>query len=148
MKKPLLVLFDGNALVHRAYHALPPLTVSKASEIIGEPELKGVAEIFQESGKVWSGIATGALPDSCPTLKRTRELLVEKNRVFEEQPPDSLTLMKKTNDELEFLQTRVDDEASEDLQKVPEFLVDVKQSILRCYETEKKAFQKLSSIIK
>jgi len=35
MEKPLLVLFDGNALVHRAYHALPPLTVKKTGEIVG-----------------------------------------------------------------------------------------------------------------
>jgi len=35
MKKPLLVLFDGNAIIHRAFHALPPLTVSKTGEPIG-----------------------------------------------------------------------------------------------------------------
>ena len=34
MKKPQLVLFDGNALVHRAFHALPPLTVSKTGEMV------------------------------------------------------------------------------------------------------------------
>ncbi|MFC1915953.1 DNA polymerase I [Chloroflexota bacterium] len=34
MKKPLLVLFDGNALIHRAYHALPLLTVSKTGEMV------------------------------------------------------------------------------------------------------------------
>ncbi len=34
MKKPLLVLFDGNALLHRAYHAMPPLTVKKTGEIV------------------------------------------------------------------------------------------------------------------
>ncbi|MBA7604054.1 DNA polymerase I [subsurface metagenome] len=34
MKKPLLVLFDGNALIHRAYHALPPLTVKKTGEVV------------------------------------------------------------------------------------------------------------------
>ncbi len=34
MKKPLLVLFDGNALIHRAFHALPPLTVSKSGEMV------------------------------------------------------------------------------------------------------------------
>ncbi|MBA7507246.1 DNA polymerase I [subsurface metagenome] len=34
MKKPRLVLFDGNALVHRAFHALPPLTVSKTGEMV------------------------------------------------------------------------------------------------------------------
>jgi len=30
-----LVLFDGHALVHRAFHALPPLTVSKTGEMVG-----------------------------------------------------------------------------------------------------------------
>ncbi|GAI00801.1 unnamed protein product, partial [marine sediment metagenome] len=36
MKKPLLVLFDGNAIVHRAFHAFEgkPLTVSKTGEIV------------------------------------------------------------------------------------------------------------------
>jgi len=37
MKKPLLVLFDGNNIVHRAFHAFAtsrPLTVSKTGEVI------------------------------------------------------------------------------------------------------------------
>ena len=33
--KPLLVLFDGNALIHRAFHALPPLAVTKTGEATG-----------------------------------------------------------------------------------------------------------------
>ena len=40
MKKPLLVLFDGNAIIHRAYHAFQTsrspvrLTVSKTGEVV------------------------------------------------------------------------------------------------------------------
>ncbi|MBM4433355.1 MAG: DNA polymerase I, partial [Chloroflexi bacterium] len=36
MKKPLLVVFDGNAIVHRAYHAFEktPLTIRKTGEIV------------------------------------------------------------------------------------------------------------------
>ncbi len=36
MKKPRLVLFDGNAVVHRAFHAFEgkPLTVSKTGEVV------------------------------------------------------------------------------------------------------------------
>jgi len=33
-EKPLLILFDGNALVHRAFHALPPLTIAKTGEMV------------------------------------------------------------------------------------------------------------------
>ena len=32
--KPLLLLFDGNALVHRAFHALPPLSISRTGEMV------------------------------------------------------------------------------------------------------------------
>ncbi|MFU8796319.1 MAG: DNA polymerase I [Dehalococcoidia bacterium] len=32
--KELLLLFDGHALVHRAFHALPPLTQSKTGELV------------------------------------------------------------------------------------------------------------------
>ena len=36
MKKPLLVIFDGNAVVHRAYHAFEktPLTIRRTGEIV------------------------------------------------------------------------------------------------------------------
>jgi DNA polymerase-1 len=33
-EKQLLLLFDGNALVHRAFHALPPLTQPKTGELV------------------------------------------------------------------------------------------------------------------
>jgi DNA polymerase-1 len=33
-EKPLLILFDGNALVHRAFHALPPLTITRTGEMV------------------------------------------------------------------------------------------------------------------
>ncbi len=35
MQKPLLILFDGHALVHRAFHALPPLSVGRTGEPTG-----------------------------------------------------------------------------------------------------------------
>ncbi|MCJ7515324.1 MAG: DNA polymerase I [Dehalococcoidia bacterium] len=33
-EKPLFLLFDGNALVHRAFHAIPPLTIYKTGEMV------------------------------------------------------------------------------------------------------------------
>ncbi len=33
-EKPLFLLFDGNALIHRAFHAIPPLTISKTGEMV------------------------------------------------------------------------------------------------------------------
>jgi DNA polymerase-1 len=33
-EKPVLLVFDGNAIIHRAFHALPPLTVIKTGEMV------------------------------------------------------------------------------------------------------------------
>ncbi len=33
--KKLLLLIDGNSLLHRAYHVLPPLTIRKSGEVVG-----------------------------------------------------------------------------------------------------------------
>jgi DNA polymerase-1 len=34
VEKNKLLLVDGNNLVHRAYHALPPLTVRRTGEVV------------------------------------------------------------------------------------------------------------------
>jgi DNA polymerase-1 len=34
MGKPFILLFDGNALVHRAFHALPPLSIARTGEMV------------------------------------------------------------------------------------------------------------------
>ncbi|MCX8126057.1 MAG: hypothetical protein N3E40_02775, partial [Dehalococcoidia bacterium] len=33
-RPPVLLLFDGNAIVHRAFHAIQPLTVSRTGEVV------------------------------------------------------------------------------------------------------------------
>ena len=62
---------------------------------------------------------------------------------FEEQEPGVLETMTRINSELDELTAK----AVEDLRRPPTFLADVQQSILRCYEIENKAFQKLSGVI-
>ena len=53
--------------------------------------------------------------------------------------------MRRINSELDDLMEK----AVEDLQKQPPtFLADVRQSILKCYEIERRAFNALSSAIK
>lgn len=117
--------------------------LKEASSIIDKPALKEVAEMIRESAAVWSQIASELLPDSWPNLKRMRELMFEKNRLFEEQAPGALDGMIRINGQLDELMAK----AVEDLTRPPAFLADVQQSILRCYEIERKAFQKLSSVI-
>ena len=126
-----------------AFRSMYGRFLEEASSIIDQPTLKEVAEVIRQSAAVWSEIASGLLPDSWPNLKRMRELMLGKNRLFEEQEPGVLPTMIKINRELDSLMAK----AVEDLERTPTFLTDVQQSIVKCYEIEKKAFQTLSSII-
>ena len=117
--------------------------LEEASSVIAQPTLKEAVEMMRQSAAVWSEIASGFLPDSWPNLKRMRELMWAKNRLFEEQSPGALAAMRQINEEMDSLMER----AVKDLEKSPDFLSDVQQSILRCLNIEEKAFQTLSSII-
>jgi hypothetical protein len=116
--------------------------LEEASSIINKPSLKEVAEMMRQSAVIWSQIAEGFLPDSWPNLKRMRQLIVEKNRLFEEQEPGALDGMARINHEFDDLMTK----AVEDLKRLPAFLADVQKSILRCHDVESQAFQRLSSL--
>jgi hypothetical protein len=127
-----------------AFRSMYAQFLEEASGIVNKPALNEVAEMMRQSATVWSEIASGFLPDSWPNLGRTRELIVEKNRLFEEQGPGALEAMREINGELDDLMGK----AVEDLRRTPTFLADVQRSILKCYEVEKKAFNTLSSVIR
>jgi len=125
-----------------AFRTMYARFLEEASLPINKPSLREVAEMMRQSAGIWSQIAAGLLPDSWPNLKRMRQLIFEKNRLFEEQEPGALDAMLKINRELDALMTR----AVQDLSRPPAFLPDVQRSILRCHEVESQAFQRLSSI--
>lgn len=117
--------------------------LQEANLILDEPTLQEAAGLMMESAEGWNQIATGLLPDSRPNLKRMRELMVAKNRLFEEQNPGALQAMLKINGELD----TVMEKAMEDLRRPLAFLAEVQQNILRCREIENKAFEKLNGTI-
>ena len=126
-----------------AFRSMYGQFLEEASSIISKPALKEIAETIRQSAGIWSQIASGLLPDSWPNLRRMRQLIIEKNRLFEEQGPGALDTMMRINHELDELMAK----AVEDLKRAPAFLSDVQKSILRCRDIESQAFQRLSSII-
>jgi len=126
-----------------AFRSMYAQFLKEASSIINKPALNEVAVMMRQSAAIWSEIALGFLPDSWPNLRRTRELMTEKNNLFEAQEPGALEGMRRINGELDDLMGK----AVEDLQEAPTFLADVRASILKCYEIERKAFNTLGGII-
>lgn len=120
--------------------------LKEASAVVNEPRLNEAAQIFSESAGIWSDVAKSLLPDSWPSLKKMRELILEKNNLFERQPLGALEKMQKINVELDDLM----EEAVEDLQgeSVADLLVNVQQNLLKVYEAEKRAFEELAEIVR
>jgi hypothetical protein len=86
-----------------AFRSMYAAFLGEAAVALREPRLKAVAERYRQCARLWSETACAALPDSAPVLARTRELLAEKNRVFEEQPEGALARMRAINVELDDL---------------------------------------------
>jgi len=129
-----------------AFRTMYAQFLRESSSILNEPKLNEVAELFEESGKVWTEIATAALPDSWPTLKKIRELSFEKNKIFRELKMGALEKMRKINIESENLMKKAADELEK--KNLMPLLTDLQQKILKCYEMEKRAFESLNEIIK
>jgi hypothetical protein len=84
-----------------AFRSMYAAFLDEAAIVLREPRLTKVAKRYRQCAKLWSALACAALPDSVPALGRTRGLLAEKNRVFEEQPPGALDRMHAINAELD-----------------------------------------------
>lgn len=119
--------------------------LDEASTILGKPELKEVAQVFRESGRIWSEIAATALPDWWPSLKEIKDLITEKNRIFEERGSVALEQMREINTKTDYLTK----EAVKEFKghSTDRLLADMQQKILRLYEIEKQAFEKLNGVV-
>ena len=85
-KRSLLLLVDGNALVHRAYHALPPLTVPRTAEIVGA--VYGFASMLIKAlNELKPTCAAVAFDRKAPTF---RHLLFAEYKAHRPATPDEL----------------------------------------------------------
>lgn len=112
----------------------------EAGQILKWPDILKAADLFENVGRAWNGISEGFLPDSFPELAAARRLLLENNRIFEEDDLSDLSAMHSINSQLRDLRQEVDSQAN----KLPSILSAVKAKIQNCYEAESKALESLS----
>jgi hypothetical protein len=121
--------------------------LKESVKMINKPALLEVAELFEASGELWSRIAKAALPDSWSSLKRIRELMIENNRVFEEQEQNAPEKMKRIRMELNEVMDSASQELSSKKKEVMELLKDLQDQIRKCSEKEQEAFKALEKMI-
>jgi len=119
----------------------------ESAKVIHKPALLEVAELFEASGERWSRIAKAALPDSWSSLKRIRELMIDSNRIFEEQEINALEKMKRIGVELNDIMGLASQELSSKKKEVMELLKGLQDGIQKCSEKEQGAFEALEKVI-
>jgi len=123
--------------------------LEESADILKKPQLKEVAKLFKKSAEVWSEIAIAALPNYWPSLKKVRELMVKKNKIFEEQKPNALLEMKKISKILD--QDLIPHKAVKEIQTrkkdIEKLFNDMRENILECRDIEKQAFEMLDKVI-
>lgn len=131
-----------------AFRSMFARFLREASCITNNSELDEVAALYEECGKVWSAIAEAALPDSWLTLKKTRELMFKKNRIFEEQKPGALQEMLEINKEMEELMENAAKELQENEKDLQMLLTNLQQKILNLHQIESRAVHALNEAAK
>ena len=93
-------LWSGLASIHQYVEhygsgggLLRPLVAAglrDAAARVGDPRLVEVAARYDDLGARWTDLATQALPDDVPALRRTRELQDRRARLYAERGPEAL----------------------------------------------------------
>jgi hypothetical protein len=128
-----------------AFRTLYARFLAEASRALNNEDLAAVAGKFIQAARCWDNISEAALPDSNPLLKRTRELLLEKNLHFEDQGPEALGAMDRIAHRLSEVKVAAYDTLSEP--EIKDILQNIKASILECCSVEAGAIGELSAAV-
>jgi hypothetical protein len=131
-----------------AFRSMYARFLSEAAAVLKQPRLEEVACQYRECARLWSGVATAALPDWVPELRETRELLARKNRIFEEQEEGAMEEIGRINQCLDVILAPAKKRFPLAAGKIPELLGGLRENVLRVYEAEVKAVTALEECIR
>lgn len=151
-------LFPGEKLLHALYQgfiyietggtggsAFRPMYSRYLQEVSERFSIRGLDHViakYKEAARIWSKIANLLLPDEYPMLRRARELILEQNRIGEEQPRGATEKLQAINQEFE---SQINDILAE-VADAPKFLPFVQEQILQLYQVEREAIELLQNV--
>lgn len=81
--------------------------LEEASDVLGNPELKKISELFRNVATKWADLAKVALPDSVRLFKDARLAAEEWNNIFRTKGQSSPHQLEKTTEKIRFLRRQV-----------------------------------------
>jgi len=121
--------------------------LDEAADILQEPELCEVAEMYRELGASWTSFAEQCLPDEIPEFKAAKELHRERQRVWLALGDDSADTMKTSADRLAALDRHFSEgEFPMSVDETEEFLMGLSSSIAGLVLAEWRAIKALGAL--
>nr|VFK25644.1 MAG: protein of unknown function (DUF4872) [Candidatus Kentron sp. MB]VFK29626.1 MAG: protein of unknown function (DUF4872) [Candidatus Kentron sp. MB]VFK74841.1 MAG: protein of unknown function (DUF4872) [Candidatus Kentron sp. MB] len=128
----------GGGAFRRMYAAF----LREAKQWIDAPRLDDAISHVDMAAAHWETVAKAFLPDDVPALRRCRELLVKRNRLFEAQSEDAQASMEDINERLREAMS----DAILDSTLSSELLEHAREKVLACYALEGLASSLLAEV--
>jgi hypothetical protein len=112
----------------------------------GKPQLKEIAGQYREAAKLWSGLASAALPDSAKLFRDAKELLLRKSSVFK-KGASALDEISETASALRALETEAAEAFPLSEVQTEELLADLRSRIQEIYNAEVEALGALERVV-
>jgi hypothetical protein len=129
---------SGGAIFRRIYADF----LGEAGELMDNSALTRASAQFGEISDLWTGIANGLLPDSCPSLRQLREIQWSANHELETKGLQALDHVRGL---VEKVPSLLQDAAKSEVCRFPEFIVPVQDLLIKVSKMETESLEKLGS---
>jgi hypothetical protein len=119
----------------------------ETSSVLGKTDLNHIADQFRASGARWSELSAELLPDGVPQLRETRELILQKHKLFSEQGMAALGELQSIEESLAALKREVSSDFPMTDEEVVKFREVIRERILRVHEAEHDAIMALREVM-
>jgi hypothetical protein len=119
--------------------------LDEAAVLLDKPNLSDVAVQFRSSGQAWDALGRALLPDSVPSFAETRELMLQRHRLFLEQGSAALPQLLDTDARLEQLKAEISAQFPLTEAEVSEMRQDLRDHVLKIRDIEQTAITALQT---
>ncbi len=121
--------------------------LEEASDVISEPELKTVSQLYRELAKKWSNLAQAVLPDSVPLLRDARLAAEKWNNIFKTKGQSLPEELEKAAEKVKSIHQQVMESFPLSDAEVLSLLEDTSKHLHEIHKSEKEALTALKSVV-
>jgi hypothetical protein len=122
--------------------------LGEASILLENQALVEIADRFRASSKAWDKLAESLLPDEVPQLKETRELILNKHRLFLSKGNSAIEEITHNNLRLEEIRTEMSEDFPLNETQVVDLRASISKHVMAVHDIEHQAIQDLQEYFK